>query len=285
MGMGDYMVRWLAIGMLAMSVTPAMAQSPIERGAYLVNAVMTCHNCHTPMTPTGPDFSRALSGGPQVFDEPSFTVRGANITPDLETGIGKWTDADLKRALRKGIAQNGVMLAPIMPTGFYEILTDRDVDAIVAYLRSVKPVKNEVAGPIYKTAMQRVVFPGAEKPMAESDMADPVKRGFYLATAAHCMECHTPAVSGRHDYAKSLAKGGTEFKGPWGVSVARNISSHKEKGIGAWTDDEIKRAITQGLHKDGTKLKPPMGFAYYAQLTPQDLSALVAWLRTLPPVE
>jgi mono/diheme cytochrome c family protein len=279
------MVKWLAAAMLVAGATAASAQSPIERGAYLVNTVMTCHNCHTPMTPTGPDFSRALSGGPQVFDEPAFTVRGANITPDQETGIGKWSDAEVKRALRKGIAPNGVALAPIMPTGFYEILTDRDLDAIVAYVRSVKAVKNEVQGPVYKVAFERQVFPGAEKPMAEGDMADPVKRGFYLATAAHCMECHTPMVSGRHDFARSLGKGGTEFKGPWGVSVARNISSHKEKGIGAWSDDEIKRAITQGLHRDGSKLKPPMGFAYYAQMTPQDLNAVVAWLRTLPPVE
>jgi mono/diheme cytochrome c family protein len=279
------MVKWLAAAMLVVGATAASAQSPIERGAYLVNTVMTCHNCHTPMTPTGPDFSRALSGGPQVFDEPAFTVRGANITPDQETGIGKWSDADLKRALRKGVGPNGVALAPIMPTGFYEILTDRDVDAIVAYIRSVKPVKNEVQGPVYKTAIERVVFPGAEKPMAESDMADPVKRGFYLATAAHCMECHTPAVNGRHDFAKSLGKGGTEFKGPWGVSVSRNISSHKEKGIGAWSDDEIKRAITQGVHRDGSKLRPPMGFAYYAQMTQQDLNAIVAYLRTVPPVE
>jgi mono/diheme cytochrome c family protein len=282
----DMMLRYGAIGLLAaFTLAPASAQSPIERGAYLVNAVMTCHNCHTPMTSGGPDFSRALSGGPQVFDEPSFTVRGANITPDLETGIGKWTDADIKRAMRKGVRPNGVALAPIMPTGFYEILTERDLDAIVAYLRSAKPVKNEVAGPVYKTAIERHVYPGGEKPMPEGDMSDPVKRGFYLATIAHCMECHTPVVGGRHDYAKSAGKGGSEFKGPWGVSTARNISSHKEKGIGAWSDDEIKRAITQGLHRDGSKLKPPMGFAYYAQMTQQDLSALVAWLRTVPPVE
>lgn len=280
------MFRSIAIGLLAACLmTPVLAQSPIERGAYLVNSVMTCHNCHTPMTSSGPDFSRALSGGPQVFDEPSFTVRGSNITPDLETGIGKWSDADLKRALRKGIGLNGVALAPIMPTAFYEIITDRDLDAIIAYLRSVRPVKNEVAAPVYKAAIERQVFPGAEKPMSEADMSDPVKRGFYLATIAHCMECHTPLVGGRHDFAKSLGKGGQEFKGPWGVSQSRNITSHKEKGIGSWSDDEIKRAITQGIHRDGNKLKPPMGFAYYAQLTQQDLNALVAWLRTVPPVE
>jgi mono/diheme cytochrome c family protein len=280
--------RVVAVGLFALATAlaaPALAQSPIERGAYLVNAVMTCHNCHTPMSPTGPDFSRALSGGPQVFDEPPFTVKGSNITPDQETGIGKWSDADVKKLLRKGERPNGVHVAPIMPTGFYEILTDRDLDAIVAYVRSVKPVKNEVQAPVYKMAVQRQVFPGAEKPMSEGDMGDPVKRGFYIATIAHCMECHTPQVAGRADFAKSLGKGGMEFKGPWGVSVARNISSHKEKGIGAWSDDEIKRAITQGVARDGSKLKPPMGFPYYARLTPEDLSAVVAWLRTVPPVE
>jgi len=272
-----------AVGLLALVVTPAMAQTPAERGGYLVNTLMTCNNCHTPMGPQGPDFSKALSGG-LTFDEPPFKVTASNITPDPDTGIGKWTDAQIKTLLRKGTRPNGVNVAPIMPTGFYEILTDKDVDAIVAYLRTVKPVKNETPAPVYKMAFQRDIPPGAEKPMAEADMANPVKKGFYLATAAHCMECHTPMDKGRHDF-KRLGVGGMEFPGPWGKSVARNITSHKEKGIGAWTDDEIKRAITQGIHKDGSKLKPPMGFPFYARMTPDDISAVVAYLRTVPAAE
>ena len=272
-----------AVGLLALVVTPAMAQTPAERGGYLVNTLMTCNNCHTPMGPQGPDFSKALSGG-LTFDEPPFKVTASNITPDPDTGIGKWTDAQIKTLLRKGTRPNGVNVAPIMPTGFYEILTDKDVDSIVAYLRTVKPVKNETPAPVYKMAFQRDIPPGAEKPMAEADMANPVKKGFYLATAAHCMECHTPMDKGRHDF-KRLGVGGMEFPGPWGRSVARNITSHKEKGIGAWTDDEIKRAITQGIHKDGSKLKPPMGFPFYARMTPDDISAVVAYLRTVPAAE
>ena len=272
-----------AVGLFALAVTPAMAQTPAERGGYLVNTLMTCNNCHTPMGPQGPDFSKALSGG-LTFDEPPFKVTASNITPDPDTGIGKWTDAQIKTLLRKGTRPNGVNVAPIMPTGFYEILTDKDVDSIVAYLRTVKPVKNETPAPVYKMAFQRDIPPGAEKPMAEADMANPVKKGFYLATAAHCMECHTPMDKGRHDF-KRLGVGGMEFPGPWGKSVARNITSHKEKGIGAWTDDEIKRAITQGIHKDGSKLKPPMGFPYYAKMTDQDLSAVIAYLRTVPAAE
>ena len=272
-----------AVGLFALAVTPAMAQTPAERGGYLVNTLMTCNNCHTPMGPQGPDFSKALSGG-LTFDEPPFKVTASNITPDPDTGIGKWTDAQIKTLLRKGTRPNGVNVAPIMPTGFYEILTDKDVDAIAAYLRTVKPVKNETPAPVYKMAFQRDIPPGAEKPMAEADMANPVKKGFYLATAAHCMECHTPMDKGRHDF-KRLGVGGMEFPGPWGKSVARNITSHKEKGIGAWTDDEIKRAITQGIHKDGSKLKPPMGFPFYARMTPDDISAVVAYLRTVPAAE
>jgi mono/diheme cytochrome c family protein len=272
----------VTIGLFAIAVSPALAQTPVERGGYLVNTVMTCQNCHTPMGPNGPQFDKALSGG-LTFDEPPFKVTAANITPDPDTGIGKWTDAQIKTLLRKGINPNGVNVAPVMPTGFYEILTERDVDAIVAYLRSVKPIKNEVPAPVYKMAFERQVFPGAEKPIADADLNDKVKRGYYLATAAHCMECHTPRAQGRSDFQNSLGKGGTEFPGPWGMSVSRNITSDKEKGIGSWTDAEIKRAITQGVARDGAKLKPPMGFPYYARMTDEDLDAVIAWVRTLPP--
>lgn len=281
---GEIMFRYVVVGLLALSATPAVAQSPAERGGYLVNTLMTCNNCHTPMGPQGPDFSKALSGG-LTFDEPPFKVTAPNITSDPETGIGKWTDAQIKTLLRKGVRPDGVKLAPVMPTGFYEMLTEKDMDAIVAYLRTVKAVKNQVPAPVYKMAFERDVPPGADKPMPESSFADPVKHGFYLATAAHCLECHTPMVRGRHDFANSLGKGGTEFPGPWGTSVARNITSSKKSGLGEWSNDEIKRAITQGIHRDGSKLKPPMGFPFYARMTDKDLNDVIAWVRTLPAVD
>jgi hypothetical protein len=87
------------------------------------------------------------------------------------------------------------------------------------------------------------------------------------------------------DFAGAYGKGGFEFPGPWGVSVSRNITSSKTAGIGAWTDDEIKRAITKGIRRDGSPLKPPMGFAFYANMTDADLDALVAYLRTVPAKE
>jgi mono/diheme cytochrome c family protein len=222
-------------GVLA-STLVANAQSPVERGRYLVDTVMTCQNCHTPMGPNGPQFDKALSGGLR-FDEPPFDVTASNITPDQETGIGRWSDAELKKAIQFGVRPNGVRLA--------------------------------------------------EMPMPEADLNDKVKRGFYLVTIAHCLECHTPfgAPGTGVDFQDSLGKGGREFHGPWGVSVSRNITSSKTNGIGDWSDADIKRAITQGVRKDGSKLKPPMGYPYYAKMTDGDVDAMVAYLRALPAKE
>jgi mono/diheme cytochrome c family protein len=272
------------VALLAMlHAATAMAQTSIERGRYLVDTIMTCHNCHTPMGPNGPQFDKALSGGLR-FDEPPFDVTASNITPDAGTGIGKWGAADVKKALLEGVRPTGHHLAEVMPTGFYKILTPGDLDAIVAYLHSLPPVSNKVRDPVYKMNIPHQIFPGAEQPMSEADLNDKVKRGFYLATIGHCMECHTPfgPPGTGVDFQNSLGKGGREFPGPWGVSTSRNITSSKSKGLGDWSDAEIKRAITQGVRKDGSKLKPPMGFPYYAKMTDGDLDAVVAYLRTVP---
>jgi mono/diheme cytochrome c family protein len=263
----------------------ASAQSPVERGKYLVNGVLTCGNCHTPRAKGGVfDMEKQLSGGPQVFDEPSFIVKGANITPDRETGIGAWTAAEIKTALLGGRRPDGTQLAPIMPYGFYKVFTPGDIDAVVAYLRSIPAVSNKVQPPVYKAALHVDIPPGADQPMTEAKMKDPIRRGFYLVTVGHCMDCHTPEANHRLDF-MNLGKGGREFKGPWGISVSRNITSHKSAGIGGWSDAEIKAAITKGVRRDGTKLKGPMAFDLYGTMTDADVGAVIAYLRTVPPLE
>jgi mono/diheme cytochrome c family protein len=227
---------------------------------------------------------KAFSGG-LSWDEPPFKVTAPNITQDKETGIGKYTDEQLKTVLRKGVKPNGTPVAMVMPSGFYEIMTDRDLDAVVAYLKTVKPISNKVADPIYKMPQGHPIPPGGEKPFTDAMMTDKVKKGQYLATIAHCMECHTPFGARGRDFGARLGAGGAEFPGPWGVSVSRNITSSKTKGLGDWSDAEIKRAITQGISKDGSHLKPPMGFGYYTKMTDADLDAVVAFLRTVPAKE
>ncbi len=277
------MMRHIALAAFAASVLSggaALAETPVERGSYLVNTILTCGNCHSPKGPpqaiAGKDFSGGLS-----WDEPPFKVTAPNITPDKETGIGNYTDAQLKAVLRKGVKPGGVPVAMVMPSGFYEIMTERDMNAVVAYLRSLKPVKNKVPDPIYKMPQGHPVPPGAEKPYTEAMLTDKVKKGFYLATIGHCMECHTPMGARGRDFEGRLGAGGFEFPGPWGKSVSRNVTSSKTKGLGDWTDAEIKRAITQGVSRDGSKLKPPMGYELYAGMTADDLDAVGAWLRTL----
>jgi mono/diheme cytochrome c family protein len=157
----------------------ADAQTSLERGSYLVNAVMACDGCHTPRPGGVFDMTRRFSGGSQVWDEKAYTVRGTNITPDRETGIGSWSEGDLKRALTEGIRPSGAHLAPQMPFAFYKILTPGDLDALVAYIRSTEPVRNQVPPPVYKEATHAVLIPGAEKPLGTEALSDPVKRGFY----------------------------------------------------------------------------------------------------------
>jgi mono/diheme cytochrome c family protein len=266
--------------LLAVTEAAQAQTDPVKRGDYLVNTIMTCGNCHTPKGPpaavAGKDFSGGLS-----WDEPPFKVTASNITQDKETGIGGWTDAQIITLLRTGKRPNGVQVAEVMPTAFYGIITDGDIKAIVAYLRTIKPITNTVPAPIYKMQIPHAVFPGSEKPYTEAMLGDPVTKGFYLATIGHCMECHTPMGPRGREWADKMGKGGFDFPGPWGVSTSRNITSSKTKGIGAWTDAEIKTAVTQGKSKDGSPLKPPMGFGYYAHLTGADLDAVVAYLRTV----
>lgn len=271
----------------------------VERGRYLVNTILACGNCHTPKAADGrPIAGKELSGGGLSFNAPFFAGSASNITPDKETGIGSWSDDEIKRAIKQGMRPDhgrlaSMPLAPMMWVAFYKAMTPGDLDAVVAYLRSVPAVSNAVPLPEYKRQVPRQPYPDAEKGFTDADMHNPVRRGAYLVTIGHCMECHTPAKDGKTLYEEALGKGGKPY-GPglvkgypvdWPGSNSRNITSHPDAGIGRWTDAEIKRAITQGVARDGHQLQPPMGFYWYSGLKEADLDAIVAWLRNLPPIE
>jgi len=279
--------RRAGVAVLLATAGGAIAQTPLERGSYLVNAVMACDGCHTPRGPGGVFvMEKRFSGGMQTWDTPAYLVKGSNITPDRDSGLGAWSDAEIKRALTEGTHRLGRPISPQMPFAFYKILTPRDLDATVAYLRSVAPVVNAVQAPVYKAAMRVDLVPDAVKPFTEDALRDPVKRGFYLATIAHCMLCHSRRPDGMQDYQNSWGKGGYVFTEPWGSAMAPNITSHPKSGLGAWTDTEIKRALTHAVSRDGRAFKPPMARQnYFSRMTEEDLNAIVAWLRSLPSLE
>lgn len=290
----------LVVGtLLHVNSVSAADAGTVERGRYLVNTILACGNCHTPKAADGlPIPDKELAGGGLSFNAPFFAGSASNITPDKETGIGSWSDDEIKRAITQGVRPDhgrlaGMPLAPMMWVAFYKAMTPGDLNAVVAYLRAVPAVRNVVPLPDYKRQIPRQPYPDAEKGFTDVDMLNPVRRGAYLVTIGHCMECHTPAKDGKTLYEQALGKGGKPY-GPvlvkgypigWLGSHSRNITSHPVGGIGNWTDAEIKRAITQGIARDGQPLQPPMGFYWYSGLKEADLDAIVAWLRTLPPIE
>ena len=115
----------------------------LKRGAYLVNGGAGCGNCHTPRF--GPKKGVELAGGfPFGRPKAPFKSYASNITPDMETGIGSWTDAQIKQAITKGFRHDGAKLRPPMCYGCYDNMTDADVDSIINYLRTIRPIRNTV---------------------------------------------------------------------------------------------------------------------------------------------
>lgn len=256
----------------------AQAEPNIERGEYLVRGIAGCGNCHTPLGPEGPVMEMELAGR-VVEDNPAFLAVGANLTPAGR--IADWSDAELARAIREGIRPDGTVIGPPMPFALYRGLADDDLMSIVAFLRTLPPVENDPG-----TSEYRIPLPPAYGPPVETVTAPPqgvtVDYGAYLAgPVAHCMECHTPMGPQGPMLDTDLGRGGFEFHGPWGTSVAGNLTSHAD-GLAGYSDAELGAMITQGLMPDGSDMLPPMPYGYLAQMTADDLAAIVLYLRSLP---
>jgi mono/diheme cytochrome c family protein len=265
----------------ALLAVPAVAETPVERGEYLVRGPMGCGNCHTPMGPEGFVMEQEL-GGRLVDDIPEvFTAWAPNITPAGR--IAEWSDAELARAIREGVRPDGSLIGPPMPFSMYRGLGDEDLAAVVAFLRTLPAVENEVPASTY-----HIPLPPAYGPPVESVTAPErgvtAEYGAYLAgPVSHCMECHTPMGPQGPMLDTALGQGGFAFHGPWGTSIASNLTS-SEDGLAGYSDDEIKAMVTQGVRPDGSAMMPPMPYGYLAQMTPEDLDAVVLYLRSLPPL-
>lgn len=261
----------------------ALAQkaSLIERGKYLMDGVVACGNCHIARGPLGePLFDKGLSGG-MLFDEPPFKAYAANITPDPETGIGKWTDAQLAKAIREGIRPDKRVIGPPMPIEFYRHISDADLAAIIAYLRAQPPVKNAVAKSQYNMPLPPAYGPPITS-VAMPNPADRVKYGEYLSNIGHCMECHTQRNQQGMLVREKLGAGGRAINGPWGQSVSRNLTPDAS-GLKDWSDAQIAKAIRTGTDREGHPYKPPMAFDFYKNISDSDMGALIAYLRSLKP--
>lgn len=254
----------------------------VRRGAYLEQAA-DCEVCHTRQG--GVPFA-----GGRAFDLPGIgTIYAPNITPDRETGIGRYTDAQFDSAVRSGVAPGWKHLYPVMPYGSYAKMTAEDVRAIRAYLASLRPVHaptpaNQVRFPYnIRVAMigWNLLFRPSGPQADDPGRSAAWNRGRYLVEAAgHCGECHTPrtmfqSLSVTKSYAGAAVDG-------W---VAYNISSDVDSGIGAWNDAQLAAYLSTG-HADGrgTAAGPMAEVISHSlrYMTPEDIAAMVTYLRSVP---
>jgi len=272
---------------------PAAAQSreQIARGKYIFGAAAGC-GCHT--IPKG----GVLNAGGRKYEGPFGTVYSSNITPDPDTGIGKWTDEQIITAIRAGRRPDGERLIPVHPYTVFNGMAEQDLKDVVAYLRSVPSVNKaapakKITVPMFESVFLPAwlaTFAARETPPTAVPTSG-VARGEYLARAvAHCGECHTPrTMTMAVDNSRFLA-GNQKGKGPEGSAVA-NITPDRETGVGSWSEEQITDYLETGNKPDGDVAGGLMmeviqgTSAGYKDLTKADRQAIAKYLKSIPPIK
>ena len=261
----------------------AIAQGDAKRGEYLSKAG-GCVGCHTEARKEAQPYA-----GGRALKTPFGTFFGPNITPHPQAGIGRWTEANFMRAMRHGERPDGANYFPAFPYPSFTLIADSDVRDLWAYLRSLPPSAqaskaHDLKFPFgfrFAVTIWKWLFftpgPFANVPGASAV----VNRGAYLVRAlGHCGECHTPRnFLGGPKTSRTLAGG----KGPEGKDVPNLTPTRLKK----WRDVDFKEFLVNGVNSDGDVPAEAMGEVIRnttSQLTPEDLAALVAYLRSLPPL-
>jgi mono/diheme cytochrome c family protein len=261
----------------------ALAQGDAKRGEYLAKAG-GCVGCHTEEK----DGAVPFAGG-RALKTPFGTFYGPNITPDKKAGIGNWTEADFLRALRQGDRPDGSNYFPAFPYPSFTKITDGDARDLWAYLRTLPPTAKPSRehdlwfffGWRWTVTIWKWFFFTAGPFTNMPGLSEVVNRGAYLVQAlGHCGECHTPRnFLGGPKSSRTLAGG----KGPDGKNVPNLTPTELKKQ----SDKDLKDVLTTGMTPDGDVLAEAMGEVVtntISKLTPADLDALIAYLRTLPPL-
>ena len=278
-------------------MTAPTDKETVARGEYLYKYGNQCWGCHT----TGASDATSVPSGGREFDltgiGPGFGfIYAPNITPDKETGIGAWTDGEIVRSLREGLDRDGHVLFPMMPGDYYKGLADKDVLAMVAYLRSLPPVKNTVpasrlslvAKALFALKMIKAQ-PAITQPIVAPTPGATTEYGKYLAiNASGCSECHTPrdTNTGKVFFDRMFAGSNFAFGGEIedlpAEAHAPNLTPDLEAGIDAWSEEQFIKAMRTGARPDGTVMLTMMPYPYYSFWTDDDLKAVYRYLRTVP---
>jgi mono/diheme cytochrome c family protein len=267
----------------------------IQRGQYLANHVAACMDCHSTRDWSrfsGPLTAGALGKGGEYFGpEMGFPGKfySKNLTP---AHLGNWTDGEVFRAITSGVNKDGDALFPVMPYSFYAKMDKEDILDIIAYLRSLSPIINEVPASEADFPMNFIINTLPKKPnfAQRPDRTDTVAYGGYLVMAAACMECHTPVDKGQLIVEKAFS-GGRVFELPGGTLRSANITSDEITGIGAWTESLfIERFKMYGHPENLPPVKPEeyntvMPWSMYAGMERNDLKAIYVYLKNLPAIQ
>jgi mono/diheme cytochrome c family protein len=260
----------------------------LERGKYLFT-VTGCISCHSPHDTTQNGFpamaGKEGSGEVMPFDGLPGRIVAPNLTPDPETGTGKWTDDQIARAVREGIGHDGRTLFPMMPYDHYRRMSDEDLASVVVYIRSLPPIPNQLPKTEIKFPVNyliRAVPQPVTAPVASPDTGNQVKRGEYLVNLGGCSFCHTPQDHGQ--VVEGMDYEGGQMFSAMGTSAASANITPDPSGISYYDEALFFQALRTGYVK-ARKLNSIMPFAEYRTMTDDDLKDVFAFLHTLKPVK
>lgn len=279
----------------APDIKVALTPERIHRGEYLANHVMACMDCHSTRDWTrfsGPLTPGTLGKGGEYFGpEMGFPGRfySQNLTP---AKLADWTDGEIFRAITNGVNKDGKALFPVMPYRNYGQLDKEDILDIIAYLRSLPTIENEVPQSTADFPMSLIIN---TIPVKSSFVRKPAKKnvvqyGRYLVTAAACMDCHSPLNKTKVISEKAFS-GGREFELPGGTVRSANITPDAATGIGNWTEDAFVSKFKAYIHPENLSAVQPDGYntlmpwSMYAAMDTTDIKAIYAYLKTLKPIQ
>ena len=266
------------------TISPTMLRDTATRGEYIVRSVAVCGSCHAAdeKQPDG-----ALSGGKEFHDWRIGTSRAANLTPDPETGLGSWSEAEIVRAIRNGQSKDGRLLTPVMPYEWFHEMSDEDAFAVVRYLKSLPPVRNEVKQSPNLMFKLGKLFLGPKPAMsisAPSRVANAEYGGYLAQHVGLCAECHTPRTGLLQKPDRSRLFAGVTNPPKDFPAKPSNLTPDPATGIGRWSEDDFVQTMRSGKNPSGKSLNPFMPWQELRRMSYDDLRATYRYLRTVPPV-
>ena len=266
----------------------------LARGKYLNDHVVGCTTCHTQRDWTkfsGPIKEEMLGAGSEPFNlGPAGMLYSKNITP---AGIGSWTDGELLRAVTQGVSKDGTPLFPLMPYPHYGAMSEDDVHAVLAYIRTLKAIDGVPPPRKLNFPLNLIVrtIPGPNNYGTRPSPEDKVAYGKYMTQAALCSDCHTPIDERGQPLPGMDFAGGMEFFETGHTVRSANITPDANTGIGSWTEQQFidkfkgfQTATNVPLAEHERAQNTVMPITAYAGMTTEDLSAIFAYLRTIKPV-